>query len=166
MAKFKWMQKSDLPLNQSESILIKTQLFIWLNISLVRVIKFHFNLVFQKYNLDLSQLSCQDYSVEKSMSSAADPSEYPQDEQQPKEIFFKEINFSPDLTIRMDYQVNYPRKNGVPYDSCCMKVVLTFMFQGKRVETSDYGTLLGLIIGLGQLNCSQITFKRYLNKNG
>ena len=44
------------------------------------------------------------------MSSAADPSEYPQDEQQPKEIFFKEINFSPDLTIRMDYQVNYPRK--------------------------------------------------------
>ena len=40
------------------------------------------------------------------MSSAADPSEYPSDEQQPKEIFFKEINFSPDLTIRMDYQVN------------------------------------------------------------
>jgi len=40
------------------------------------------------------------------MSSAADPSEYPPDEQQPKEIFFKEINFSPDLTIRMDYQVN------------------------------------------------------------
>jgi len=39
------------------------------------------------------------------MSSAADPSEYPADEQQPKEIFFKEINFSPDLTIRMDYQV-------------------------------------------------------------
>ena len=44
------------------------------------------------------------------MSSAADPSEYPQDEQQPKEIFFKEINFSPDLTIRMDYQVNNPKK--------------------------------------------------------
>ena len=44
------------------------------------------------------------------MSSAADPSEYPPDEQQPKEIFFKEINFSPDLTIRMDYQVNNPRK--------------------------------------------------------
>ena len=92
------------------------------------------------------------------MSSAADPSEYPPDEQQPKEIFFKEINFSPDLTIRMDYQVNNPRKNVV--------LVLTFIYQGKRVETSDYGTLLGLIIGLGQLNCSQITFKRYLNKNG
>ena len=92
------------------------------------------------------------------MSSAADPSEYPPDEQQPKEIFFKEINFSPDLTIRMDYQVNSPRQNVV--------LVFTFMSQGKRVETSDYGTLLGLIIGLGQLNCSQITFKRYLNKNG
>ena len=92
------------------------------------------------------------------MSSAADPSEYPPDEQQPKEIFFKEINFSPDLTIRMDYQVNNPRNNVVQ--------VFTFMSQGKRVETSDYGTLLGLIIGLGQLNCSQITFKRYLNKNG
>ena len=92
------------------------------------------------------------------MSSAADPSEYPPDEQQPKEIFFKEINFSPDLTIRMDYQVNNPRKN--------IELVFTCMSQGKRVETSDYGTLLGLIIGLGQLNCSQITFKRYLNKNG
>ena len=91
------------------------------------------------------------------MSSAADPSEYPPDEQQPKEIFFKEINFSPDLTIRMDYQVNNPKKN---------RTGVYFMSQGKRVETSDYGTLLGLIIGLGQLNCSQITFKRYLNKNG
>jgi len=40
------------------------------------------------------------------MSSAADSSEYPSEDQQPKEIFFKEINFSPDLTIRMDYLVN------------------------------------------------------------
>jgi len=57
------------------------------------------------------------------------------------EIFFKEVNFSPDLSIRIDYQ-------------------------GKRVETSEYGTILGLLIGLGQLNCSQVTLKRYLNRNG
>ena len=94
------------------------------------------------------------------MSSAADPSEYPPDEQQPKEIFFKEINFSPDLTIRMDYQVN---RENIKIPVFTNKI---HVFQGKRVETSDYGTLLGLIIGLGQLNCSQITFKRYLNKNG
>jgi len=39
-------------------------------------------------------------------------------------------------------------------------------YQGKRVETSEYGTILGLLIGLGQLNCSQVTLKRYLNRNG
>ena len=59
-----------------------------------------------RYFTDLSQLSIQDCSVDKSMScSSHDPSGAPTTDNSPKEIFFKEINFSPDLSVRIDYQV-------------------------------------------------------------
>ena len=59
------------------------------------------------YFTDLSLLSVQDYTAEKSMSSssAEGESDSAQGPTVPTEIFFKEINFSPDLSIRIDYQV-------------------------------------------------------------
>jgi autophagy-related protein 2 len=55
-------------------------------------------------------------------------------------IFFRHIIFSPDVPIRLDYQ-------------------------GKRVELS-HGPLAGLLMGLGQLQCSEIRLKRISYRHG
>lgn len=55
-------------------------------------------------------------------------------------IFFRQVIFSPDVPIRLDYQ-------------------------GKRVELS-HGPLAGLLMGLGQLQCSEIRLKRIYNRQG
>lgn len=54
--------------------------------------------------------------------------------------FFKSIVFHPDVSINIDYQ-------------------------GKRVELS-HGTIAGLIMGLGQLNCSKIILKSFKYRHG
>lgn len=55
-------------------------------------------------------------------------------------IFFRQVIFSPDVPIRLDYQ-------------------------GKRVELS-HGPLAGLLMGLGQLQCSEIRLKKIYNRQG
>ncbi|CAO1344881.1 unnamed protein product [Diamesa serratosioi] len=55
-------------------------------------------------------------------------------------IFFRQILFSPAVPIRLDYQ-------------------------GKRVELS-HGPVAGLLMGLGQLQCSEICLKRISYRNG
>jgi autophagy-related protein 2 len=55
-------------------------------------------------------------------------------------IFFRQVIFSPDVPIRLDYQ-------------------------GKRVELS-HGPLAGLLMGLGQLQCSEIRLKRISYRHG
>uniref|UniRef100_A0A6B2EBD1 Autophagy-related protein 2 n=1 Tax=Phlebotomus kandelakii TaxID=1109342 RepID=A0A6B2EBD1_9DIPT len=55
-------------------------------------------------------------------------------------IYFRSVSFSPEVKIRIDYQ-------------------------GKRVELSR-GPLAGLLMGLGQLHCSEIRLKRICHKNG
>ncbi|CRL03003.1 CLUMA_CG016444, isoform A [Clunio marinus] len=55
-------------------------------------------------------------------------------------IFFRHVIFSPDVPIRLDYQ-------------------------GKRVELS-HGPLAGLLMGLGQLQCSEIRLKRISYRHG
>lgn len=55
-------------------------------------------------------------------------------------IFFRHIIFSPDVPIRLDYQ-------------------------GKRVELS-HGPLAGLLMGLGQLQCSEIRLKKISYRHG
>jgi autophagy-related protein 2 len=66
------------------------------------------------------------------------PSEAASDSSSP--IFFRHIIFSPDVPIRLDYQ-------------------------GKRVELS-HGPLAGLLMGLGQLQCSEIRLKRISYRHG
>lgn len=66
------------------------------------------------------------------------PSEPVQDSSSP--IFFRHVIFSPDVPIRLDYQ-------------------------GKRVELS-HGPLAGLLMGLGQLQCSEIRLKRISYRHG
>lgn len=66
------------------------------------------------------------------------PSEPTTDSTSP--IFFRHIIFSPDVPIRLDYQ-------------------------GKRVELS-HGPLAGLLMGLGQLQCSEIRLKRISYRHG
>lgn len=66
------------------------------------------------------------------------PSEAAPDSSSP--IFFRHIIFSPDVPIRLDYQ-------------------------GKRVELS-HGPLAGLLMGLGQLQCSEIRLKRISYRHG
>ena len=39
-------------------------------------------------------------------------------------------------------------------------------YQGKRVDIGQFGPVIGLIIGLGQLNCSEIRLKRISHKSG
>ncbi|XP_037072369.1 LOW QUALITY PROTEIN: autophagy-related protein 2 homolog A-like [Pollicipes pollicipes] len=56
-------------------------------------------------------------------------------------IFFRTFTFSPEVLIRIDYQ-------------------------GKRVDIGQFGPLIGLLIGLGQLNCSEIRLKRISHKSG
>ncbi|XP_064622147.1 autophagy-related protein 2 homolog B-like isoform X2 [Lineus longissimus] len=55
-------------------------------------------------------------------------------------VFFKSFVFSPDVLIRLDYQ-------------------------GKRVDMGQ-GTAAGLLIGLAQLNCSELKLKRICHKHG
>jgi autophagy-related protein 2 len=55
-------------------------------------------------------------------------------------IFFRHVIFSPDVPIRFDYQ-------------------------GKRVEMS-HGPLAGLLMGLGQLQCSEIRLKKISYRHG
>lgn len=55
-------------------------------------------------------------------------------------IYFRSIIFSPEVPIRLDYQ-------------------------GKRVDMS-HGPLAGLLMGLGQLNCSELCLKRISNRHG
>ncbi|GAB0095176.1 Autophagy-related protein 2 [Sergentomyia squamirostris] len=55
-------------------------------------------------------------------------------------IYFRSVSFGPEVKIRIDYQ-------------------------GKRVELSR-GPLAGLLMGLGQLHCSEIRLKRICHKNG
>jgi len=57
-----------------------------------------------------------------------------------REIFFKEFSFSPAVTIRLDYV-------------------------GKRVK-ADQGAVLGLLIGLSSLHCTQLSLKELHNQNG
>uniref|UniRef100_A0A915BPE2 Autophagy-related protein 2 n=2 Tax=Parascaris univalens TaxID=6257 RepID=A0A915BPE2_PARUN len=57
-----------------------------------------------------------------------------------RETFFKEFSFSPSVTVRLDYQ-------------------------GKRVKT-EQGALLGLLIGLSNLHCTQLELKELHNRNG
>lgn len=66
------------------------------------------------------------------------PSEPASDSSSP--IFFRHVIFSPDVPIRLDYQ-------------------------GKRVELS-HGPLAGLLMGLGQLQCSEIRLKRISYRHG
>uniref|UniRef100_A0A914VF89 Autophagy-related protein 2 n=1 Tax=Plectus sambesii TaxID=2011161 RepID=A0A914VF89_9BILA len=56
------------------------------------------------------------------------------------ETFFKHFSFSPSVTIRLDYQ-------------------------GKRVKT-DQGAVLGLLIGLSQLHCTELHLKELHNRQG
>ena len=55
-------------------------------------------------------------------------------------VYFRSFTFSPDVLIRFDYH-------------------------GKHVDLSQ-GPLAGLLVGLGQLNCSQLTLKRLSHRHG
>lgn len=55
-------------------------------------------------------------------------------------VYFRQIIFSPDVPIRLDYQ-------------------------GKRVDMT-HGPLAGLLMGLAQLNCSEIRLKRINHRYG
>ncbi|KAK7082787.1 Autophagy protein [Halocaridina rubra] len=57
-------------------------------------------------------------------------------------IYFKSFLFSPEVPIKIDYH-------------------------GKHIDiNSQYGALAGIIIGLGQLNHSELTLKRIIHKSG
>ncbi|XP_029191275.2 LOW QUALITY PROTEIN: autophagy-related protein 2 homolog A-like [Acropora millepora] len=62
------------------------------------------------------------------------------DAAEPAPTFFRSFIFSPEVPIRLDYQ-------------------------GKRVDM-EQGTLAGLLIGLGQLNCSELRLKRLCCRSG
>jgi len=55
-------------------------------------------------------------------------------------IYIRQFVFSPDVTIRLDYE-------------------------GRHIDLSQ-GSLAGLLMGLAQLNCSEITLKRIVHKHG
>nr|CAB3224188.1 autophagy-related protein 2 homolog B-like [Phallusia mammillata] len=60
--------------------------------------------------------------------------------EEPAEVFFKELIFSPNVPIRLDYH-------------------------GKHVDI-EQGTLAGLLKGLGQLNCSQLQLRKIVHRHG
>jgi len=62
------------------------------------------------------------------------------DNSEPAPTFFRSFIFSPEVPIRLDYQ-------------------------GKRVDM-EQGTLAGLLIGLAQLNCSELRLKRLCCRSG
>lgn len=76
--------------------------------------------------------------AEETLVNSADESET--DPPQPALTFFRSFIFSPEVPIRLDYQ-------------------------GKRVDM-EQGTLAGLLIGLAQLNCSELRLKRLCCRNG
>jgi len=55
-------------------------------------------------------------------------------------VYIRQFVFSPDVTIRLDYE-------------------------GRHVDLRQ-GSLAGLLMGLAQLNCSEITLKRIVHKHG
>lgn len=55
-------------------------------------------------------------------------------------VYIRQFVFSPDVTIRLDYE-------------------------GRHIDFSQ-GSLNGLLMGLAQLNCSEITLKRIVHKHG
>lgn len=55
-------------------------------------------------------------------------------------IYIRQFVFSPDVIIRLDYE-------------------------GRHIDLS-HGSLAGLLMGLAQLNCSEITLKRIVHKHG
>lgn len=55
-------------------------------------------------------------------------------------VYIRQFVFSPDVTIRLDYE-------------------------GRHIDLSQ-GSLAGLLMGLAQLNCSEITLKRIVHKHG
>lgn len=61
-------------------------------------------------------------------------------EESPPPIYFRNVLFSPEVPIRLDYQ-------------------------GKHVDMS-HGPLAGLLMGLGQLNCSELRLKRLSHRHG
>jgi len=63
------------------------------------------------------------------------------DPSQSPPIYFRSFSFSPDVLIRFDYH-------------------------GKGVDLSQGPSISGLLVGLGQLNCSQLTLKRLSHRNG
>lgn len=69
-----------------------------------------------------------------------DNQEAPSETSNDSPIFFRHVIFSPDVPIRFDYQ-------------------------GKRVEMS-HGPLAGLLMGLGQLQCSEIRLKKISYRHG
>uniref|UniRef100_A0A1B0DI62 Autophagy-related protein 2 n=1 Tax=Phlebotomus papatasi TaxID=29031 RepID=A0A1B0DI62_PHLPP len=76
--------------------------------------------------------------MEEEAEKAATPTAADTEDNSP--IYFRSVSFSPEVKIRIDYQ-------------------------GKRVELSR-GPLAGLLMGLGQLHCSEIRLKRICHKNG
>lgn len=56
-------------------------------------------------------------------------------------VYFRSFSFSPDVLIRFDYH-------------------------GKGVDLSQGPSFSGLLVGLGQLNCSQLTLKRLSHRHG
>jgi len=55
-------------------------------------------------------------------------------------VYIRQFVFSPDVTIRLDYE-------------------------GRHIDLRQ-GSLAGLLMGLAQLNCSEITLKRIVHKHG
>lgn len=64
----------------------------------------------------------------------------PPPEEIPPPIYFRNVLFSPEVPIRLDYQ-------------------------GKHVDMT-HGPLAGLLMGLGQLNCSELRLKRLSHRHG
>ena len=56
-------------------------------------------------------------------------------------VYFRSFSFSPDVLIRFEYH-------------------------GKQVDLGRHGPLAGLLVGLAQLNCSQLTLKRLSHRHG
>lgn len=56
-------------------------------------------------------------------------------------VYFRSFTFSPDVLIRFDYH-------------------------GKGIDLSQGPSFSGLLVGLGQLNCSQLTLKRLAHRHG
>lgn len=55
-------------------------------------------------------------------------------------VYIRQFVFSPEVTIRLDYE-------------------------GRHIDFT-HGSLAGLLMGLAQLNCSEITLKRIVHKHG